>query len=133
MRSLKNGVTDNFFFADFSVTEMSDPTYYSNASEYMLRTLEAMKDIDIDPKTKAEIECDAKTVILGEELNLLRFNPSVAKEKLDYLISLAESIASEFKRLWLIDNHEHGVEIFLTTLAKRLSELKALRKERFGE
>lgn len=133
MRSLKNGVTDNFFFADFSVTEMSDPAYYSNASEYMSRTLEAMKDIDIDPKTKAEIECDAKTVILGEELNLLRFNPSVAKEKLDYLISLAESIASEFKRLWLIDNHEHGVEIFLTTLAKRCSELKALRKERFGE
>ena len=132
MRSLKNGVCDNFFFADFSITAMSDPTFYANASEYMSRTFAAMKNMNIDSKTMAEIECNVNTVILGEELNELRFDSNVTKEKLDHLISLADIIITEFKRLWLIDNHEHGVEIFTGTILKRRAELETLRTERFG-
>ena len=128
MRSLRYPVTDNFFFADFSVTDMSDAFFYENAIEYIRRAFASADEADVDPKIYAQIRCNVNTVIFGEELNKLRFYPNPSREKLDELIGLADEITSEFRRLWLIDNFEHGVEIFIDTVNERREELDRMRK-----
>ena len=126
-RSLKNPISDDITFGDFSVKNMSDSFYYENVIEYMKKAFQGLSDADIDSKTMAEIECNVNIVIFGEELNKLRFYLTPSREKIDQLISLAETIAAEFKRLWLIDNFEHGIEIFLEFISDRVAELKALK------
>ena len=126
-RSLKNPISDDITFGDFSLKKMSDSFYYENVIDYMKKAFRGLSDTDIDEKTLSEIECNVNIVIFGEELNKLRLGAEASPEKIDYLISLADTVTSEFKRLWLIDNFEHGIEIFLDFISARRSELEALK------
>ena len=126
-RSLKNPISGDITFGDFSVKNMSDSFYYENVIEYMKKAFSGLAGADIDEKTMAEIECDVNIVIFGEELNKLRLSTQISREKIDSLIDLADKITSEFRRLWMIDNFEHGIEIFLDFISERKSELEALK------
>lgn len=126
-RSLKNGVTEDFKFGNFSVKSMSDSFYYENVVDYMKKALSATKNQAIDEKLMSQIECNVNIVIFGEELNKLRFEPCIDSGKIDYLIDLADKISTEFRRLWLMDNYEHGIEIFLDLISARKAELEAMK------
>lgn len=126
--SIYKSIDENLVNGHFNLYESGDNFYFDNVIEYVGKILKDVEKIGIDSELKAQIECNAKTVIFAEELNKLRLNKKVDNRKLDELILLADYITKTFDRLWEEENYSHGKEIFLDAIDARRSEIVKIKE-----
>lgn len=111
----------------FDLAKCGDDFYFDNVITYMQKNIEALDKLEFDQRFKREIRVNAQMVILAEETMKIRMSQQVSEEKYEHLCSFIDSIAAEYKELWLYRNYENGVEGFLEQLADKKKELAMLR------
>ena len=73
---------------------------------------------------KREILINAKMVILAAELCKPRYGEKkLSAEKKEELCALIDWMIPEYKELWLLENYENGMDIFVKVLENRKKEI----------
>jgi len=115
-------LSESYVFC-FDVKKCGEPFYFENIIYYVNRCLEGLSGISFDENWKRQIFINARMVILSAELNIIRINECVSKEKKEELIKLIDHIYDEYIILWDRENYSEGKEHFLAQLRDRKKEL----------
>ena len=107
----------------FDVKKCGEPFFFENIIYYIKRCLDGLCDISFDENLKRQIFVNANMVILSAELNIIRLNECVSKEKKEELSKLIDYIYSEYIILWDKENYPEGKDHFLAQLRDRKKEL----------
>ncbi len=110
----------------FDLAVCGDDFYFDNVITYTQQLIGQFKELPICDKIKRHIVVNAQMVVLASEYCKIRMSGSVTAEKKAELAALSDWIGAEFRELWLMDNFEMGIRIYLDALESRKEELLAL-------
>ena len=88
--------------------EADDPYYYRRVRDYMQALRDELAQIDADPAAKRRILLNCDTVVVLSRVASEGKNADISRE--------LDRVIEEYKSLWLEENHEKGVEIFVRFL-----------------
>ncbi|MBQ7118808.1 MAG: family 20 glycosylhydrolase [Oscillospiraceae bacterium] len=109
----------NLFDLDSFDTEF----FYGNVIDYTKKTISEIEKLSLDDELKAEIMLNSKMVILSAEICKLRGKKNADKAKVSELCEIIDWMIPEYKRLWLSQNYEKGVEVFIEHLKMHKRDL----------
>ena len=112
----------------FDVKKCGEPFYFENIIHYIKRCLDGIKDISFDENWKRQIIINANMVILSAELNIIRINECVSKEKREELIKLIDSISIEYTELWDRENYPKRQRTFSFAACREKTRADRYRK-----
>lgn len=112
--------------AFFDLKACGDAFYFNNVIRYIKEILEEIQALSVDEVHLQEITVGARSVILAAELCKLRMGEKISEEKAKSLISLINTLKSEFEALWKVQNYEEGVQQFLGILDAKQAELEKI-------
>ncbi len=115
------------YYTYFDLKDCGNDFYFNHVLSYVKDVIAEIEALDIDEIQKREILINAKMVVLATELCKPRYGEkTLAPEKKEELCALIDWMAAEYKELWMRDNYEKGVEIFVNVLKDRREEIAAL-------
>lgn len=107
----------------FDLKDYDTEFFYGNIIDYATKTISEIEKIQMDKELKAEIMLNSKMVVLSAELCKIRGKEKINKEKADELCEVIDWMLPEFKRLWLSQNFEKGIEVFVGHLEMHKRDL----------
>ena len=111
-------------FYDLKVS--GDPFYFENIINYVNKCIVNVQALDFDENYKRQILLNAKMVILGAHLCIVRIEPKHAKAKYDEISALIDEVLLEYPILWDRENYPKGKEIFIDKLCARKREFEEI-------
>ncbi len=110
----------------FDLKVCGDDFYFDNVISYTQALMEKFEALPIEDKWKRQILVNANMVVLASEYCKIRMAGRVTAEKKAQLAALSDRIEEEHRTLWLMEDFEEGIGIFLSALQSRKQELLAL-------
>ncbi len=115
------------YYTYFDLAECGYDFYFNHVISYVNDVIAEIEGIDFDEKMKREILINAKMVILAAELCKPRYGEKkLTAEKKEELCALIDRMIPEYKELWLLENYENGMDIFVKVLEARRKEIVEL-------
>lgn len=105
------------------IREGNGDFYFKNVINYVNEEIKNIEAIEFDENYKRQLISNAKMVVFSAYLCLVRMNYALGKEKIEYLINLADEIIKEHTTLWMRENFEEGINFFLDQVRDRKAEL----------
>ncbi len=109
----------------FDLDKCGDNFYFRNVIRYMKEAISELEKIAFDETLKRQALLNARMVILGAEIAMMKIDKCFPAAKIDELVAIIDELSAEYSAVWNIDNYPLGQEIFLKMLSDRKEELLA--------
>ena len=111
------------YYGHYHFNETGEDFYFDNIIYYMSGAIRNVREISFSDKYKRQIIVNAEMVILAAEYGRIKLAGRVSRAKYEEICSMTDRIIAEYRELWIAENYEEGMEIYINYMLARREEL----------